>query len=201
MIRTAIVTAATGDPIDLEEAKLHLRIDIGETAEDDLIMGLIRSSREKSESITGLKLMPQTWYSYYDNFPYKTYIELPYSPVSSIPSSGIYYTKSGGNSTTFSSTKWSQDIVSIPGRVVLKDNDDWPSDTLETNNPIRVEFVCGYAGSTAVPDSIKSAMKLMIGHWYENREESIVAQTIMSIPMGSKHLLAPYRTFYKGSIK
>jgi uncharacterized phiE125 gp8 family phage protein len=197
LIRSSLLTASSEEPITLEEIKIHLRIDIGETAEDDLLMGLLRASRERVEIITGRKLMPQTWYAYFSDFPWRDYFELPYAPIRSIPSSGLYYTDSTGGSTTFSSTKWSSDIVSVPGRLVLDYNEDWPSNTLAANNPIRIEFSCGYAGSTSVPDTIKAAMKLMVGHWYENREDSMIT-SIQPIPLGVKALLAPYKIFYTG---
>jgi len=201
MIRTQIVTASSAEPLDLEEAKIHLRLGVGQNEEeDDLIMGLIRSSREKAESITGLKIMPQTWYAYFDEFPVGDDLYLPLSPLRSVPSSGVYYTNSTDGSTTFASTKWDYDANSVPSRVVLGYNYDWPSNSLHTRNPIRIECVCGYAGTTSVPDSIKSAMKLMVGHWHENREDSITGvHAINSIPLGSRQLLDPYKSFYSGA--
>ena len=197
-MRTSLVTAPTIEPIDLEEAKLHLRIDIGETEEDDLINALIRASRERCELVTGRKFVSQTWYSYYDGFPYG-HLEFPYAPLRSIATTGVYYTNSSGGSTTVSSSAWSADIVSEPGRLILDYGQNWPSVTLAYANPVRIEFTCGYStGSTGVPDSIKQAMKLMIGHWHENREESVITLglSIMEIPLASKALLAPYKMFY-----
>jgi hypothetical protein len=38
-------------------------------------------------------------------------------------------------------------------------------------------------------------MLLLIGHWHENREDSIAGTIISSIPMGVKSLLAPYQAY------
>jgi len=59
--------------------------------------------------------------------------------------------------------------------------------------------VCGYSASSNVPRSIKNAMLLMVGHWYENREETFAGnfgQTIMRVPIAVNSLLAPYRVFH-----
>lgn len=211
-MKTEIVTSATGEPIGLDEIKTHLRISGGQTVEDNLLVSLIGAARERVENYTNLKLMPQKHYVYYDEFPsscnyYKlsspnpnpdgNYFYIPYPPLRSIPSSGLYYTNSNGNSTTFSSTKWSSDTASKPGRLVLDFNDDWPTATLAENNPIRIEFNSGYAGSTAIPNSIKAAMKLMVANWYENREENYVGPmgAIVELPNAVKSLLMSYRIF------
>lgn len=41
----------------------------------------------------------------------------------------------------------------------------------------------------AVPATIRRAMKLMIGHWFRQREESIAGTIIAEIPLGAKALL------------
>lgn len=35
----------------------------------------------------------------------------------------------------------------------------------------------------------KSAMLLLIGHWYENRESVVIGNTVTEIPLSAKHLL------------
>lgn len=195
-MRTVVVTSATGEPVTLEEAKQHIRIEIGETVEDDLISGLITVARQRVENITGRKLMPQSWKSYYDDWPNKDYIELPYPPLRSMPSSAVVYKKSTGNSTTFSSTAWDPDTVSEPGRCILNYADDWPTATLHNNNPISIQFNCGYSTGGKVPETFKLAIKLLVGHWYENRESIIVSPSgmaIQEVPETVKSLLAPYR--------
>jgi hypothetical protein len=44
-----------------------------------------------------------------------------------------------------------------------------------------------------VPAAIKAAMKLAIGHWYENRESVVVGVTAMTLPMAFDALIGPYR--------
>jgi uncharacterized phiE125 gp8 family phage protein len=185
--------------------KTWLRIESGETAEDDLLYSLIEAARERAESITNRKYMPETWYYYLDAWPTENYITLPYAPLryvgsTAVASTGIYYTDSTGNSTTYNSaaSSWTVDIASVPGRIVRGYNESaWPTVTLAANNPIRIEVHCGYAGSSKVPSRVKTAIKLMVGHWYENREDAIVGQglTIQEIPLASHDLLKEFRVY------
>ena len=93
-MKTQLITSATGEPIDLEEIKEWCRVEIGETAEDDLLLSLIQTARARAEDITGRKLMPETWYHYLDDWPDCDHITLPLPPLRSVPSSGIVYTDS-----------------------------------------------------------------------------------------------------------
>jgi uncharacterized phiE125 gp8 family phage protein len=79
--------------------------------------------------------------------------------------------------------------------VVLENDEAWPTDMLHNNNPIEIEAMFGYAASSDIPQSIKHAMLLMIGHWYENRENTITGVGINTheIPSGAKSLLEQYR--------
>jgi uncharacterized phiE125 gp8 family phage protein len=170
-MKTEIVTASTGYPILLDTIKDHLRIERGETAENDYLKGLRDAATDQVESITNRKLMTQTWYAYFDDWSADEYIELPYSPLQSVPTTGIVYTNSTSGSTTFGSSAWEADTVSEPGRIVLENSESWPTDILHQRNPIQVKYVVGYgAASTTVPQPIKQAMLLMIGQWHEQRE-------------------------------
>jgi uncharacterized phiE125 gp8 family phage protein len=195
-MKTVIVTSATGEPITLAEAKEHLRVNT--TDNDDYITNLITVARQRVEEITNRKLMPQTWKVYYDAWPSSgdnyDHIDLPYPPLSTVPSTGIVYTNSDGDSTTFSSTAWASDTVSEPGRVVLEYDDDWPTETLHNRNPIAIEFQCGYSGSTAVPERIKQAIKIILAELYEQREISVVGQSVYTNSI-VENLLSDYRVF------
>ena len=194
-MKTVLVTSSTGEPIILEDLKAHLRIMPGETEDDDYLNALISMSREYVEQVTNRKLMPQSWKLYLDAWPNKDYVQLPYGKVVSVPSTGIVYTNSTGDSTTFSSTAWSASTASDPGRVYLKYDSDWPTVTLDNKDPISVEFVCGYSTRATIPISIKHAMKIVCSNYYENRESIVTGMTVTaSIPI-VKALLQPYRNF------
>ena len=68
----------------------------------------------------------------------------------------------------------------------------WPS-VRDQPQAITVRAVMGYASASAVPYPLKQAMKLLIGHWYENREAVVVGQVPMEVPLAAEALISPYR--------
>jgi hypothetical protein len=60
---------------------------------------------------------------------------------------------------------------------------------------VQITFTAGYGDTTGSPsvgvdppEPLKLAMKLMIGHWYENRESQ-------EMPEAAENILTPYRVF------
>lgn len=174
-----LITAPAVEPVSRTEAKLHLRVDI--TDDDTLIDGLIKTSRVDIETLTLHKLITQTWDLFLDGFPGGTVLELPYPPLQSV--TGVYYTPDGGSEQTLATTHYMVDIYSEPGRIYLKSAGQggqgyWPGNSLIPYNGVRVRFVCGYGdASTAVDVRAIQAMKLLIGHYYENREAVFMGRT------------------------
>ena len=200
-MKTVLVTSSTADVLGTSEAKDWLRVTT--TDEDGLIDGLVTAARQTIEEITNRKIMKGTYYAYYDDWPsgndYDS-VYLPYAPLVSVPTTAIEYTDSEGDTTTFSSSKWATDTASEPGRVVLDYDYDWPTETLHNNNPIRVKFTCGYSSKadSSIPEWVKTATKILVATWYENRESVIVlsgGQSVAEVPMSVKAILQPHRVW------
>lgn len=161
MTKLALITPATAEPITLSEAKAHLRVEIAE--DDAFISALIKAAREHVESITSRAVVTQTWELVLDSFPADEGIVLPLSPLRTVDS--IAYQDAAGVTTTMSSSEYIVDTVSALGQVVPVAS--WPSARLAKINAIRVRFTAGYV---TVPQTIKQAMLLLVGWWYEQRE-------------------------------
>lgn len=189
--RLELVTAPTEEPISLEEAKLQCRIDEDLTADDQQIRDTIKAARVYCENFRRQKFITQTWDLFMDSFPGS--FTLPIGPVQSI--TGVYYTPDGDSEQTVNSSNYVTDLVSQPARIVLATAGRWPSDSLTPVNGVKVRFVAGYGAATAVPDDVKAAIKLLVGHLYENREEVTVAQglTAVRLPLGIWDLMFPDR--------
>lgn len=187
-----LVTAPTEEPIALDEAKLHLKVDA--TSEDALIDALIIAAREYVETFTHRALLPQTWDYKLDSFPCTSdgEIWLPKPPVTSVTS--ITYLDTAGASQTWASTNYLTDLPTGPkarkARITPAYAVIYPA-TYNVLNAVTARFVCGYTNTTAltaVPESLKAAMKLMIGHWYAFREP-------VAVPPGVDALLWPFKAF------
>lgn len=184
-----LVTGPSDEPLLAVEAKSHLRVDIAD--DDVLIAGLITAAREMAEMITRRALITQTWNYVMDAFPGCDRLELPLPPLQSVIS--ITYVDSDGNSGMVSSDDYIVDTGSVPGRIVLKSGATWPGTALRAANGVTMQFVCGYEEANDVPQAIKQAMLLYIGHLYENREATVGVGNVQPIPFGIDALLWPYR--------
>lgn len=181
-----ITTGPTIEPVTLDEAKTHLRIE--NTADDALIMALIVAAREMAEQFTGRALITQTWTLYLDKFD--TEIRTPLPPLQSVAE--IKYTDTDGAEQILDPATYIVDTKSKPGRIVSVDG--WP-DTDTTPNAVAVQFVAGYGSPGQVPETIKAAIRLMVADLYESRESYIVGTTAAPLPTTSETLLWPYKVF------
>jgi len=159
--------------------------------EDTYISGLITAAREWIEEYTGRALITQTWDMYLPDWPDGEFFRVGKPPLQSV--TYIKYTDSDGDVTTWSTDYYDVDVVSQPGIVRLGYGDSWPSETLHPTNPINVRFTAGYgAAGSNVPTPIIHALKLLLGHLFENRENS-AAVKLEEIPFGVMALLENYR--------
>lgn len=184
-----MITEPSVEPVTLEEAKLHCRVDASE--DDDLISGLITSARDWVESFDNRALITQTWELILDSFPGSDILKLPLPPLQSV--SSIKYINDAGIEATFATTDYTVDWRSEPGRIRLMENESWPSVDLYIWNGVRIRFICGFGLAASVPERYKQAIKLLVGHWYENREQVMAGVTPSEIPFGVKALLWPKR--------
>lgn len=182
------------EPLTLLEVKNHLRLDASDNTEDDLLNALITAARQDCEKFQGRAYITQTWELWLDAFPGQDFIKLNKSPVQSV--SSIKYYDTDDTEATFSSDDYFVDTKSEPGRVVLNYSESWPSTTLRPANGVCVTFVAGYGDAASdVPQYIKNAMLLLIGHLYENREAVITGMTAAQMPFGVEALLWKERVF------
>ena len=189
-METTLKTAPAAEPISLDEAKRHVRIDIDETDHDDYLHDLITAARDQVEMITWRKLITQTWYAYLQDWPKGTYIELPFGKLQSV--TAIKYTDVDGDESTWDSDEYIVGTDYQKGRVTLADGYTWPNETLYPSNPVEIEFVCGYGLAVSVPAQIKHAMKMIISELFENREITIIG-TIFKEMETVNNLLSNFR--------
>lgn len=178
------------EPVDIDSiAKLDLKVD--STEEDDLIEILIQAARELVEEKTHSSLITQTRVMKLEYFPRGTEMTLPFGPVQSVTS--IKYYDLNEDEQTLNSSEYWVDNHSGIARVIVKDT--WPA-TYDRPNAVEVTYVCGYGSSgSSVPAALRKAILLLVGHFYENRQNVIVSGSptgVIEIPFGAEVLIAPY---------
>lgn len=189
-----LITDATTEPLTLEQARRHLRIDDDNTAEDSDISDMIVTARRQAEHETGRALTSQVWERVLDEFP-EAEIELGKASVINVVS--IKYIDTAGIEQTLSSALYVLDADTDPGYVLPAAGVDWPQTYPDTTNAVRVRFTTGYlADSDKDRAMLRSWMRLQIGAMYAQRESLALGSTAAELPNRFvDRLLDAYRVF------
>src|ERR1043165_8828497 len=142
------------EPVSLDEAKLHLKVDISN--DDALISSLITSARRSAEIATGRALITQQWEMGLDKFP-ADLITVPLGNLQTIDS--IAYIDTDGASQTVDSIDYAVDTRSEPASIRPSYDGSWPTTRDQTDNAVIVQFTCGYGDNASdVPDGLRAAI-------------------------------------------
>lgn len=192
-----VITPPAKEPLTLAEAKAHLRVD--HTDEDGLISMLIASARKTAERWLRRALITQTLRATIEiqrpvSTPLtgplgrvKTSLKIPRPPLQAVTMVEIE-TAPG---------VW--EPVAPDDYVVDEDAEPAvirPAYGVWGSNRVRVTYVAGYGDNESdVPAPIRQGMLLLIGDWYQYREETIVEDTAQRLRTGVQSLWEPYRIF------
>lgn len=155
--------------VTLTTAKAHLRKTASD--EDTIITAYLNAATAWIERFTGKKLtagsVTETFIDFGD------YIELGYLPANSVTS--ITYTDADGASDTVADSRLRDGRIYPP-------TIGWPS--YETYSTITVVYNAGYA---TTPTELEQAQLLLVGHFYQYRDENA------PIPQAVEALCGPFR--------
>jgi len=183
-----LLTPAVGEPLTLAAVKAHLRVDIDD--DDDLISGLIQAARQYIEDRCWIAMLTQTWVLGLETWPDKP-LRLPRTPLLTVPTiSQVRYKNNSGVAQVLASSVYT---VLATGEWTLDYAQSWPIDFRHWS--IEIEYSVGYGTSgTSVPAPMLAALKLMLGHLYENREAVMAGAGLsaMILPLAVDSLLALY---------
>ncbi len=165
--------------------------------DDALLLAKLEDAIDFAEDFTGRAIALSTWEAALDAFP-KAEIEIPRPPLVTV--SEFY----AGNDSEGLLAESSDYVVDTFGEVAtLRPVTAWPASPTGPNG-IRFTFRAGYrpegteeSDSDAIdapelPGSIRSAILLIVGHLYANREDT-TERALTSIPLGVAAFLRPKR--------
>lgn len=203
-----VTTPAAATAVDLEELKSQLRIDADE--EDYLAQEYLDAVTDQLEAYLGLSLIQKTYLWVLDGFgvsrePWDDFwyqerpsgfyrgevcLTLPRSPLVSV--SSIQYKNTANTLTTLDSSTYQIDTLRVPARIKPAYGELWPQ-TGTDFNAVQVSFIAGYGATSAdVPPRIRHAIRMLVGHFEENRTAT-AAVNIYDVPLGWKSLVEDYR--------
>ncbi len=185
-----LVSAATAEPVSVDEQKEHLRFDGDD--DDAYINSCVVAARQWIEGQTKRAMITQTWdYGIDYIWPVKHgqhTIEFPLNPIATQGSPEtiiITYVDSDGNSQTLASTQYIIAARTHNSFIVPAYGVTWPA-VRRVPDAITVRFVAGTAADS-VPQELKQAVMILAGHYYEHRE------TDADVPSSVEALVSPFR--------
>lgn len=209
-LNLAIKTAPTTEPLELATVKEHLRIDASNTTEDNFLLNLIKAARQFCETKQGRAYCLTTYTGTLDAVPFNQYfrgtnqdnIFIPIQPIKRINSIKIMQTD-GTTATPVTIPPAQYDADLARGLIKLnkrfKSTIFWES-KLPAFSCFAVDFTAGYDtanGTTPepVPAKILQAILLIIGHWYEHREDATDGFEVRTIPTAADALLQQEKVY------
>ncbi len=195
--RLVCTVPADGPAVSLDEAKRHLRV--FHEDDDTDIEGMVAAAQGAIEGPTGIGIVlkPQTWRLSLDSF-YEVQgshrnqprrhgeIVVPLGPVTALTS--VTYRDANGVDQPITGVRY--DISESPMRIWPARDTAWPLVYCEPG-AVKVTFECGFA---ELPQDLRWAILLLVGHYYENREAITTdVKGLAEIPLGVSSILERYR--------
>lgn len=191
-----LVSGPAVEPVSLAQAKKHLRVDFDD--DDDEISELITVARLRAESHLDRAFVTQTWDYSIEAFPLVTNDDLLWKRVQNaivVPKARLqsvasvkYVDWNGDTQTLVEGTNYLS-RTGDPGAVYpFPVTRVWPYTRYQLD-AVTVRVVLGYGDAADdVPATVRHAIKLLIGHYYENRE-AVADAGLAEIPLGVRNLL------------
>lgn len=186
-----LVTGPKSEPVSLDEAKRHCRIDDDDTSNDIYLLSLIKVARKYIEKITNYVSVTSDWAAYADDFPGDERIYLLKCPVTSITKVEYFATDDATEYTELSTTKYETAVKYNPPLVRIKE-----TPTIgDKINAVKIFFSAGHANTVddPVPDVLKQAILVLILSLYENRQEEVTGTSINKFTVGFEYLMEQIR--------
>lgn len=182
-------------PVSLAEAKAHLRVEHDE--DDAMIAAMLAAAVARLDGWSGILgrcLIEQRWAQSFGRFACADRLRLPFPNVSAAEIT--YFPADGSAATDFSPSFWWLAETVMGSAIVLASGAAWPA-TADRPDAVTVTMTVGFGAAVEnIPAPIRSAILLMVGDLYRNRETTGQGSaTLGTIPMSTtvEALLAPYR--------
>lgn len=157
MPERALKTPPVAEPVSLDEAKAHLRLDT--STENSLVQMLIQVAREHAEALLGRPILSRVYRQHLEKFP-NDLDPIPLSEDVSAVESLVYRAPTGAF-LTLPDTDFA-----ILGANRLSAPNGWPAGTA-----ITLDYKAGmFETPEAVPASIKQWVLMRVATLFENRE-------------------------------
>lgn len=184
-----IKTEPAALPVIVAEARDHCDYDSSDR--DNYFRQLIKAAMKTVERWEWRSLITQTLEIRLDAFPTgkDDVIYVPRPRLISVTS--INYVDTTGTTQTLSSSLYSTDVYSEPGRIKPAYGQVWPTTRSSTMNAVTIEVEAGYGPAHAnVPEDTHQLIYLLVKHFWDN-PAAVTDVQVKDLPMGVDALMRP----------
>ena len=186
-----ITGAAVDQDTIITVADLKTQLRVTHSLEDTLIGAMRSAAISWVEEHCNIKLGSYTARGYLPGF-YNS--RIPIGPVTAVSEVKYQVTEDTDYDTDLSTLDaglWFTDLISQPSRIAFR---DVPSVYEYSLNPVVISFTAGYG---TIPAPVLQAIRLLVAHMYENRQEEVIGTITTRLKFGLEALLNPFRIIYQ----
>lgn len=189
-----LLEAPATTPVTLTEVKDQLRVE--HTDDDTLINRLISVAVAYTDvqGALGHAMITQKWGQWVNSTPPQT-VKLLLGPLIAV--TAVKYYDANGTLQTDTLSNYEIFGTEFSTTIGPKEGFAWPV-TQDRPDAIRIEYTIGYGSATTdIPETLRHALMMLIGHWYDNRETTMMDE-LSNVPYGFDALMDMHRRAWYG---
>lgn len=184
----------TNPVVSLAALKKHVAIDAAETYYDDMLTDMEAAAVEYIQSKARLILRNSSYEIFCDRFPERNNpLYIPLWPVRTSVIE-ISYTDASGASQVYTTAQ--KAFTTQPAALYPAVGEDWPDTQEDNRQAVTFSVTTGYANNAAIPAMVKHAIKLLVAHWFRNRETVLVGSISKELEFALSALMVQFRGNY-----
>ncbi|PRY10288.1 putative phiE125 gp8 family phage protein [Pontibacter ummariensis] len=191
----------SAEPLTLLEAAQQCRLadtqaEVDALPDKDLLASIITTARETVENYTERAVAVNSFELFGEVLPAE--VKLPRPPFIEVVKVEYW---NGTEQVVLPASEYEAEIGSEPAWLYI----NLPADMVAKRNSARITYKAGYAPiiegaveTPTVPASLKAAMKLLVEHYYNNREAVMIGTTSTigtTMPLGVEYQMNFYRVY------
>lgn len=171
-------------------ARLRTNSNIPNGQDEDFLLEALKTAEDYVERYLECTIGLAEWRLTLDNFPRHAGRDIPLLiplwPIRSVAE--LQYVAADGAQTVLPLNQIVQPIGNGRYHLRLKKGFSWPA-TDCSPNAIAIRFNAGWPTQAKVPATLTQAIRMLVSHWYENREAVLVGTNSKEIELGVNSML------------